>query len=71
MEGFLPPMWAAFWFLISGIVVIYGIIQLNKLIKEKPELKPTIALAGAFMFVLSSLKLPSVTGSCSHSYNFV
>lgn len=66
MEGFLPPMWAAFWFLISGIVVIYGIIQLNKLIKEKPELKPTIALAGAFMFVLSSLKLPSVTGSCSH-----
>ncbi|ABR54696.1 cobalamin biosynthesis protein CbiM [Methanococcus vannielii SB] len=66
MEGFLPPMWAAIWFLISGIVVIYGIIQLNKLISEKPEIKPTLALAGAFMFVLSSLKLPSVTGSCSH-----
>ncbi|MBA2847380.1 energy-coupling factor ABC transporter permease [Methanococcus maripaludis] len=66
MEGFLPPMWAAFWFVLSGIVVIYGIIQLNKLINDKPEVKPTLALAGAFMFILSSLKLPSVTGSCSH-----
>lgn len=27
---------------------------------------PLLAVAGAFIFVLSSLKLPSVTGSCSH-----
>lgn len=25
-----------------------------------------VAMAGAFVFVLSSLKIPSVTGSCSH-----
>ena len=27
---------------------------------------PLLAVSGAFIFVLSSLKLPSVTGSCSH-----
>ncbi|PPA79045.1 MAG: cobalt transport protein CbiM [ANME-2 cluster archaeon HR1] len=66
MEGFLPPMWAAFWFAISLPVVVYGIIKLNKLIKEKPQTKSLLAVAGAFAFVLSALKLPSVTGSCSH-----
>ncbi|MCK5216749.1 MAG: energy-coupling factor ABC transporter permease [Methanosarcinales archaeon] len=66
MEGFLPPMWAAFWFAISLPVVAYGIIKLNKLIKEKPQTKSLLAVAGAFAFVLSALKLPSVTGSCSH-----
>ncbi|MEA3294884.1 MAG: energy-coupling factor ABC transporter permease [Euryarchaeota archaeon] len=66
MEGFLPPMWAAFWFAISLPVVAYGIIKLNKLIKEKPQTKSLLAVAGAFVFVLSALKLPSVTGSCSH-----
>ncbi|MBW9222740.1 energy-coupling factor ABC transporter permease [Methanothermococcus sp. SCGC AD-155-C09] len=66
MEGFLPPMWCAIWYVLSGIVVIYGVMQLNKITKEQPEVKPLLAVAGAFMFVLSSLKLPSVTGSCSH-----
>ncbi|GBF35823.1 cobalt/nickel transport system permease protein [Methanofervidicoccus abyssi] len=66
MEGFLPPMWCAFWYVLSGIVVGYGVIKMNKLMKEQPEVKPLLAVAGAYMFVLSSLKLPSVTGSCSH-----
>jgi cobalt/nickel transport system permease protein len=66
MEGFLPPLWAGFWFLLSLPVVAYGIVQLNRLIKEKPETKSLLAVAGAFAFILSSLKLPSVTGSCSH-----
>jgi cobalt/nickel transport system permease protein len=35
-------------------------------VKEKREILPLLAVAGAFIFVLSSLKLPSVTGSCSH-----
>jgi len=64
MEGFLPPMWCAIWYVISGIVVGYGIVKINKLVKEQPEVKSLLAVAGAFM--LSSLKLPSVTGSCSH-----
>ncbi len=40
--------------------------KLNKLTTEKREVLPLLAVAGAFIFVLSSLKLPSVTGSCSH-----
>lgn len=39
---------------------------MNKLINEKREVLPLLAVAGAFIFVLSSLKLPSVVGSCSH-----
>jgi len=66
MEGYLPPMWCAIWYILSGIVVGYGVIKINKLMKEQPEVKPLLAVAGAFMFILSSLKLPSVTGSCSH-----
>ena len=30
------------------------------------DILPLLAVAGAFIFVLSALKLPSVTGSCSH-----
>ena len=45
---------------------MYGIHKLNRLVKEKREILPLLAVAGAFIFVLSSLKLPSVTGSCSH-----
>ncbi len=40
--------------------------QLNKLVNERREVVPLLAVAGAFIFVLSSLKLPSVTGSSSH-----
>ena len=39
---------------------------MTKLTKAHPETKPILAIAGAFILVLSSLKLPSVTGSCSH-----
>ena len=66
MEGFLPTPWWQIWFAVSIPVILYGIHKLNGLIKEKREILPLLAVAGAFIFVLSSLKLPSVTGSCSH-----
>lgn len=66
MEGFLPGTWALFWFVVSGIVIVYGMRKLRSLVSEKREALPLLAVAGAFIFVLSSLKLPSVTGSCSH-----
>jgi cobalt/nickel transport system permease protein len=47
-------------------VVAYGVIQIKKITDKNPESKPLLAVSGAFVFVLSSLKLPSVTGSCSH-----
>lgn len=66
MEGFLPGPWWQIWFALSIPVVVYGIYKLNRLVKENREMLPLLAVAGAFIFVLSALKLPSVTGSCSH-----
>jgi cobalt/nickel transport system permease protein len=66
MEGFLPHPWWEIWFGLSFPVVAYGVYRMNKMIKGSRETLPLLAVAGAFVFVLSSLKLPSVTGSCSH-----
>ena len=66
MEGYLPGQWCIIWFVISFIIVAFGIYQIKKIVDETPESKALLAVSGAFMFVLSSLKLPSVTGSCSH-----
>lgn len=66
MEGFLPAKWAIFWGLLSLPVIIAGVISITKKMKENPELKLLLGVAGAFAFVLSALKIPSVTGSSSH-----
>lgn len=65
-EGFLPGPWWQIWWILSIPALAYGIFRLNRLVKEKPEVLPLIAVSGAVIFVLSSLKLPSVTGSTSH-----
>ena len=66
MEGFLPLYWCVLWYAISLPVVAYGAYKMNIMIKENREILPLLAVSGAFIFVLSSLKMPSVTGSCSH-----
>lgn len=66
MEGFLPPVWCISWGVLCIPFIVMGLFSINKTIKENPRLKIILAMAGAFAFVLSSLKLPSVTGSCSH-----
>ncbi|MBD2347148.1 energy-coupling factor ABC transporter permease [Anabaena subtropica] len=66
MEGYLPAEWAAFWWLVALPFMILGVRSLTRITKANPELKLLLALAGAFTFVLSALKLPSVTGSSSH-----
>jgi cobalt/nickel transport system permease protein len=66
MEGFLQPGWAIAWGAISLPFIILGIFSIKKRVEENPRLKILLAMAGAFAFVLSALKLPSVTGSSSH-----
>jgi len=66
MEGFLPLYWCVFWYILALPVVAYGAYKMNKLIKANRDVLPLLAVSGAFIFVLSSLKMPSVTGSCSH-----
>jgi len=66
MEGFLPPIWAAIWWIVALPIVIYGFIRLKKVVDENRDALPLLGICGALIFILSALKLPSVTGSCSH-----
>lgn len=65
-EGFLPLGWAAFWWIICLPFLWLGLRSISKTIQHEPRLKILLALTGAFVFILSALKIPSVTGSCSH-----
>ncbi|OEH85242.1 cobalamin biosynthesis protein CbiM [Desulfuribacillus stibiiarsenatis] len=66
MEGFLPIGWAIFWWAATIPFIAVGVRTITKNLKENPELKTMLGLSGAFAFVLSALKIPSVTGSSSH-----
>lgn len=66
MEGFLPIEWCVLWFILAIPFVYLGARKIIELVRDNPEQKMTVALSGAFIFLLSSLKLPSVTGSSSH-----
>jgi cobalt/nickel transport system permease protein len=66
MEGFLPLSWCVFWALLSLPFLIFGMKAIGKIISVNPRFKMLLVFAGAFTFVLSALKIPSVTGSCSH-----
>ena len=66
MEGFLPPKWCITWGAICIPFIVVGYFSIKEKIRIDPRLKMLIAMVGAFAFVLSALKIPSVTGSCSH-----
>ncbi len=66
MEGYLPVSHSILWFAVCIPFWIMGFIKLKKIVAEHPKAVSIIAISGAFIFVISSLKIPSVTGSCSH-----
>ncbi|HEU4329061.1 MAG TPA: energy-coupling factor ABC transporter permease [Roseiflexaceae bacterium] len=66
MEGFLPPLWCLVWFGAALPFWAVGLWRIRRLVDERPEARLLLGLAGAFAFVLSALKIPSVTGSSSH-----
>ncbi|MCL2296227.1 MAG: energy-coupling factor ABC transporter permease [Methanomassiliicoccaceae archaeon] len=66
MEGFLPIEWAVFWTVVCIPFLILGIRAMRKLFVEQPDKKLSLALSGAFIVILSSLKIPSGIGSSSH-----
>ncbi|MFC3997360.1 energy-coupling factor ABC transporter permease [Nocardiopsis sediminis] len=65
-EGFLPWQHAAAWTAASAPFVVHGVRSLTAAVRADPDAKLLIGASGAFCFVLSALKIPSVTGSCSH-----
>ena len=66
MEGFLPVEHAIGWSVASAPFVAYGIYSIKKRVADNPEQRILLGVAAAFSFILSALKIPSVTGSCSH-----
>lgn len=66
MEGYLPAGYCVAWGVICLPFLAAGFISLKKRVKENRRNMILIAMSGAFIFVISSLKIPSVTGSCSH-----
>ncbi|WP_068306746.1 energy-coupling factor ABC transporter permease [Pararhodobacter sp. CCB-MM2] len=66
MEGYLPVAHSVAWSLAAAPFVVAGAWRIREIVRERPEARMTLAASGAFAFVLSALKIPSVTGSCSH-----
>ena len=65
-EGMLPKPWAFGWMAVCVPFVVAGFFSIKKKVAQNPKAKVLLAMCGAFAFVLSALKIPSVTGSCSH-----
>jgi cobalt/nickel transport system permease protein len=66
MEGFLPWQWCLVWWIVALPFILFGIYQLKKILAADRETLPLLGVTGGFIFILSALKLPSVTGSSSH-----
>lgn len=66
MEGFLPPFWCGLWWVLAIPFIAAGLMAMKKKVADNPKMLMLLAFAGAFVFALSALKIPSVTGSCSH-----
>lgn len=66
MEGFLPVTWSIIWFAACVPFLVMGVIKIKKDLAKGKDTKMLLGLSGGYAFVLSALKIPSVTGSCSH-----
>ena len=66
MEGYLPPKFCIIWGAICVPFLVAGYLSIKKTLAKNRKSITILAMSGAFIFVLSSLKIPSVTGSCSH-----
>ena len=67
MEGYLPAGWCIAWGALCIPFLAAGAVSLKRKIAYQGKVKLLIALCAAFVFIISSLTIPSVTGSCSHA----
>lgn len=65
-EGFLPLGHCIAWGAAAAPFVAHGAWRAGPVLEEHPGSGVLLGAAGAFTFVLSALKIPSVTGSTSH-----
>ncbi len=66
MEGYLPVGFCIAWGVLCVPFLVAGFMSMQKKLQENRRSLTVLAMCGAFIFVISSLKIPSLTGSCSH-----
>ena len=66
MEGFLPQGHAIAWGVVCLPFLVWGFLSIKKIVSNHRKAILLLAMMGAYAFVLSALKMPSVTGSSSH-----
>ncbi|MDR3238535.1 MAG: energy-coupling factor ABC transporter permease [Clostridiales bacterium] len=66
MEGYLPLAQCVIWDAAALPFLAVGVVRVRHVLQSQRRLLILLAMSGAFIFVISSLKIPSVTGSCSH-----
>ncbi|MFT4107867.1 MAG: energy-coupling factor ABC transporter permease [Lacrimispora sp.] len=66
MEGYLPAAYCIAWGAVCLPFLVAGFFSIRKSLQKDGRTITILAMSGAFIFVISSLKIPSVTGSCSH-----
>ncbi|MCR6515510.1 MAG: energy-coupling factor ABC transporter permease [Clostridium chrysemydis] len=65
-EGAISLNWCLFYYAVSLPFVVISFKEVREVLKNNVDVKMLLALMAAFIFLMSALKLPSVTGSSSH-----
>lgn len=66
MEGALPAGYCVAWGVLCIPFLLAGFFSIRKTLDTNRRALTLLAMSGAFVFVISSLKIPSASGSCSH-----
>lgn len=66
MEGYLSPEYCVVWGAVCLPFLTAGYFSIKNTVAKHRKTITILAMAGAFIFVVSSLKIPSITGSSSH-----
>lgn len=66
MEGYLPLNYCIIWGAICIPFFIWGLFSIKQTVSNHRKTLLLLVMMGAYVFVLSALKIPSVTGSSSH-----
>jgi cobalamin biosynthesis protein CbiM/cobalt ECF transporter T component CbiQ len=65
-EGFLPLSHCVAWGAASLVPAVVSVRAISKELDKKRENRVLLAASAAFLFTLSALRMPSITGSSSH-----
>jgi cobalamin biosynthesis protein CbiM/cobalt ECF transporter T component CbiQ len=65
-EGFLPLSHCIAWGAASVVPTVVSVRAISKELDKKRENRVLLAASAAFLFTLSAMRMPSITGSSSH-----